>query len=100
MINSNPNYALISDDRGVKKTVALRDLAPLRSTMEGQDDRRREGPTIKKTPRQDFGLDGKLNKEAHVSLRRLNIPRDFVDENKIEDVGNSDAVHTRFGRKI
>ena len=30
----------------------------------------------------------------------MKIPRDFVDENKTEDVGNREAVHTRFGRRI
>ena len=101
LINSNPNYALISDDRGVKKTVALRDLAPLRNTLEVQDERRREEPTIEKSLPQDFGEDGKLKKESHVSLRRMKIPRDFVVENKgEEDVKNSGTAHTRFGRRI
>ena len=101
LINSNPNYALISDDRGVRNTVALRDLAPLRNTLEVQDESRREYPTIEKSLPQDFVADGKLKKEPHVSLRRMQIPRDFVVENKREgDSRNNGTFHTRFGRRI
>ena len=78
--------------------MALRDLAPLRSTMEVQDESRPEESTIEKNLRQDFGGDGKLKTEPHVSLRRINIPPDFVD--KTQEVGTREAVRTRVGRKI
>ena len=85
--------------------MALRDLASLRNTTsrppEVQDESHQEDPTIDKSLPQDFGEDGMLTKEPRVSLRRIQIPGDFVVQNKREeDAGINETVHTRFGRRI
>ena len=67
--------------------------------MEVQDENRLEDSTIEKNPRQGFGGDKKLTTEPHVSLRRIDIPPDFVDET--QKVGTrGGGVRTRVGRQI
>ena len=89
----------------MKRTVSLRDLAPLKNTtsrpLEVQDQSHQEDPTIEKSLPRDFGEDGMLTKEPRVSLRRMQIPRDFVVQNKRkEDAGINETVHILFGRRI
>ena len=66
--------------------------------MEVQDESCPEESTIEKNLRQDFGKDGKLNTDPHVSLCRISIPPDFVDETR--KIGTREAVCTRVGQEI
>ena len=84
LIQANPHYAVIKDQRGITKTVSVKDLAP----FPGTQNQKSNEPEI--NDYEDLVQEAKTS-NPKIILPKLSLPEEFVDSPKSIEEGN-DAV--------
>ena len=91
LLEANSNYALIRDEKGNRKTVSIRDLAPCNehmSKIENNEENRNlnepEPSPVKVYSEDTFETDAKITKPK-VVLKRLDIPQVFLQPSTDEE---------------
>ena len=86
LVQANPHYAVIKDQRGITKTVSVKDLAPFPGT---QDQKLSESKDL--DDYEDLVKEAKTS-NPKIILPKLPLPEEFVDSPKtINEGGEVDA---------